>query len=74
MTVDNLQNLPENGSEKTPLTVQNEIQKEVFQQATVGENSLQKQLLQLLSSLPNPQQVQRNAQDQIREGFLDVKI
>jgi hypothetical protein len=38
-------------------------------------NSLQSQLLQLISSnLPNLQQAQTQAQTQIAKGFLDIKI
>ncbi len=75
MTVDNIQNQILNQMEKTPMSVQNEIQKEVLQQ-TMGTNpdSPQKQLLQMIAS-SQPQQAQQTAQEQIKNGKpLDIRI
>ncbi len=51
------------------------MQIEMLRQAMgVSTNSIQNQLLQLVSNLPNLQQVQTQAQSQISKGFLDIKI
>ncbi len=53
-----------------------DVKKEIIEKASTGEYNLQKQLLQLLAStLPQQQQeVQKTAQDQINQGFLDIKV
>lgn len=53
-----------------------EVEKEIIEKASTGEYSLQKQLLQLLAStLPQQQQqVQKTAQEQIEQGYLDIKV
>ena len=52
------------------------LKKEVIDKASTGEQALQKQLLQLLAStLPQQQlDVQKTAQEQINQGFLDIKV
>ncbi|MCX7909109.1 MAG: hypothetical protein N2560_06295 [Ignavibacteria bacterium] len=66
----------QNNEENKRMNVQFEIQKDVLRQAIgVSPNSLQSQLLQLISSsLPNLQQAQATAQAQISKGYLDIKI
>ncbi len=55
---------------------QNKVKKEVIDKASTGEQSVQTQLLQLLAStLPQQQlDVQKTAQEQINQGFLDIKV
>lgn len=75
MTIDPLKQQQANEGSKPPLSVQFEIQKEVFQQSIgVSPNSLQNQLMQLIANLPTLQQAQQVAQAQISKGFLDIKI
>lgn len=66
----------QNQSEQTRVNTQFQIQSEMLRQALgVSPNSLQSQLMQLISAnLPNPQQAQAQAQEQISKGFLDIKI
>ncbi len=66
----------QNQSEQARVNTQFQIQKEMLRQALgVSPNSLQSQLLQLISAnLPNPQQAQAQAQAQISKGYLDIKI
>lgn len=74
--VQGLNNQVQNPSENSRVNVQYEIQKDVLRQAIgASPNSLQSQLLQLISSnLPNLQQTQATAQAQISKGFIDIKI
>jgi hypothetical protein len=63
-------------NETSKVNTQFEIQREMLRQAIgASPNSLQSQLLQLISSnVPNLQQAQATAQAQISKGFLDIKI
>jgi len=63
-------------NEAGKVNTQYEIQREMLRQAIgASPNSLQSQLLQLISSnVPNLQQAQATAQAQISKGFLDIKI
>jgi len=63
-------------AERTQINAQFRIQSEMLRQAIgLSPNSLQSQLLQLISAnSPNLQQVQFQAQSQISKGFLDIKI
>lgn len=75
MTIEPLQQQQSNDGAKPAVSVQFEIQKDVLRQAIgVSPNSLQNQLLQLISNIPNFQQAQTTAQIQIAKGFLDIKI
>lgn len=75
MTIEPLQQQQNNDGAKPPGSVQFEIQKDVLRQAIgASSNSLQNQLLQLISNIPNLQQAQSTAQNQIAKGFLDIKI
>jgi len=66
----------QNQAENTRVNTQFRIQSEMLRQAIgASPNSLQSQLLQLISSnLPNLQQAQTQAQAQIAKGFLDIRI
>lgn len=75
MTIEPLQQQQSNDGAKPAVSVQFEIQKDVLRQAIgVSPNSLQNQLLQLISNISNFQQAQTTAQIQIAKGFLDIKI
>ncbi len=52
----------------------NQIQQKVLESAIKGETSPQQQAMQLLITAPNLNQTQQNAQQQIKQGFLDIKI
>lgn len=73
MTVDKVEDQKATVPEKPPVTVQNEIQKEVLKQTMEGDNT-QQQLLQLLAMLQPQQHIQRTAQDQLEKGYLDIKV
>ncbi|HOV92435.1 MAG TPA: hypothetical protein PLC04_05080 [Candidatus Kapabacteria bacterium] len=58
---------------------QQQLQIEMLKQASGGnimsnDNSLQKQLLQIMAAIGPQQQIQQVAQAQIAKGFLDIKI
>lgn len=75
MTIDPLQKQSSNDGSKPPVSVQFEIQKEMYRQSIgVSPNSIQTQLLQLIANLPTLQQAHQTAQSQISKGFLDIKI
>ncbi len=71
-----INNQQQNQNENLQLNTQFEIQKEVLRQSIgASPNSLQSQLLQLISSgMQHTQQAQATAQAQIAKGFLDIKI
>jgi hypothetical protein len=73
MTIDKVTEQDVNTTEKTPITVQNEIQKDVIKEA-MGAESTQKQLLQVLATAQPQQQIQQTAKDQIDKGYLDIKV
>ncbi len=74
MTIDNVQTQKAETPEKPPVTVQNEVEKEVVQQPMNGDSeSSQKQVLQVLGSVQPQQQIQETAKNQIERGYLDVK-
>lgn len=54
--------------------VNSQIQQKVMTDAIQGESSPQQQAMQLLTSAPNLNQTQQIAQQQIKQGFVDVKI
>ncbi|MEJ5287191.1 MAG: hypothetical protein CH6_1323 [Candidatus Kapaibacterium sp.] len=76
MLIQPANNQQQNQNENLRVNTQFQIQKEVLRQALgTSPNSLQSQLLQLISSgLPNAQQAQATAQAQISKGYLDIKI
>lgn len=76
MTVDTVQTQDALMSEKPPLTVQNEIQKEISQEAATGggAQTTQKQILAVLAASVPQNQIQKTAQDQLEKGYLDIKV
>ena len=73
MTIDKVQEQEASTPEKPPVTVQNEIQKDVVEQTTDGENT-QKNLLALLAAVQPKQQIDKTAQDQLEKGHIDIKV
>ncbi|MFN3306714.1 MAG: hypothetical protein ACK42Z_05960 [Candidatus Kapaibacteriota bacterium] len=71
-----INNQQQNQNENARVNTQFEIQREVLRQSIgASPNSLQSQLLQLISSgMQNTQQTQATAQAQISKGYLDIKI
>lgn len=71
-----INNQQQNQNENMRVNTQFEIQKEMLRQSIgASPNSLQSQLLQLISSgMQNTQQTQATAQAQIAKGFLDIKV
>ena len=74
MTIQPLKEQDVKTPEKPPVTVQNELQKEILRQNLTGAIDTQKQLLQLLASMQPMQHVQQTAQNQLSKGYLDIKI
>lgn len=71
----NIERTPAPVQETQPVTVQNELAKEVFREAVgTGDLSIQKQLMQLLMSAQPLIQAQQIAQSQIEKGYLDIKV
>jgi hypothetical protein len=76
MTIDKVQDQQATIPEKVPISVQNEMKKDMLKE-TANENSLPQQLLQLLATAKPTQpvsQVQETAKGQIEKGYLDVKV
>lgn len=73
MTIDKITEQQPKDGEKRPLTVQNEIQKDVQKEAVTGTNP-QHQIMQLIANVQPIQQVQETARNQLNKGFLDIKI
>ena len=75
MTINNVQKIEVTASEKPPVTVQNDVQKEITKE-TFGSTpvSTQKQVLQALSYAQPIQQIQQTAQNQISKGYLDIRV
>lgn len=76
MTIDKVQDQQATIPEKEPISVQNEMKKDMLKE-TAQENNLPQQILQLLASAqpvqPN-QQLQETAKSQIQKGYLDIKV
>ncbi len=51
-----------------------QIQQKVMTDAIQGQSSPQQQAMQLLTTAPNLNQTQQIAQQQIKQGYVDVKI
>lgn len=74
MTINSIQQQEATAAEKPPVTVQNEIQKDVLKEAVGEEINYQKNLIQMIASAQPQQQIQQTAQNQIARGFLDVRV
>lgn len=75
MTIDKIDKQKTEAVEKPPISVQNELQKEVLKEASgTGANSNQKQVLQILASAQPTMSVQELAQNQIKKGYVDIKV
>ncbi|HRP03048.1 MAG TPA: hypothetical protein PLE30_10425 [Candidatus Kapabacteria bacterium] len=55
-------------------SVNTQIQQKILKDAVSGETSPQQQAMQILISTPNLNQTQQTAQQQIKQGYVDVKI
>ena len=64
--------LQQEAQDQTPVLAK--IQQKILKDAINGENSPQSQLMQLLISAPQMTQVQQTAQQQMKSGYLDVKV
>ena len=53
---------------------QHQIQNQMLVDSTKGEKSTPQMMLQLLTATQPPVQIQQVAQNQIRKGYLDIKI
>ena len=73
MTIDKVNSQEVNATEKPPLTVQNEIQKDIIKE-TISTEGSHKQVLQIMASAQPQQQIQQTAKAQIEKGSLDVKV
>ncbi len=62
--------------EKPPVTVQNELEKEVMVENKSGKGSTtsQNQTLSVISATQPQEQIQQTAKNQIAKGYLDVKV
>lgn len=77
MTIDSATSLRNTSDVKPPMTVQNEVQKQLQQEMlkdSMGTDGFQKQLLSLISSSQPTASVQQTAQNQLQKGYLDIKI
>lgn len=75
MTLDKVSNQRTQELEKPPVTVQNELQNEAQKQTTSSTTTgMQKELLQMMQSLPPDKMLQKTAQEQIKQGYLDLKV
>lgn len=53
---------------------QQQIQTQVLADATKGDKSTPQMMLQLLTATQPPAQIQQVAQNQLKKGYLDVKV
>ncbi len=62
--------------EKPPVTVQNELEKEVIEEnkSGIGSTANQNQTLSTISATQPQEQIQQTAKNQISKGYLDVKV
>ena len=78
MTINSIQTQEPVAPEKPPVTVQNELNKDLNKQITdqtKGAKGAQNQVVQLLGNTPPPVlTTQQIAQNQIKKGSLDIKI
>lgn len=77
MTVDQVQNQPVQTGEKPPASVQNDLNKEVEQNAQTPNPTSQGRQQQTLATIAATQplrQIQATAQNQIEKGKLDIRI
>ncbi len=56
------------------VNVQQQIQNQVLVDSTKGDRSTPQVMLQLLTATQPPAQIQNVAQNQIKKGYLDIKI
>ena len=56
------------------VNVQQQIQNQVLVDSTRGDRSTPQVMLQLLTATQPPAQIQNVAQNQIKKGYLDIKI
>lgn len=68
-----IQQKPEPRKEQSE-NAQQGIAAEMLRQQTVGTSSRNNQLLQLLSSVQPQQTVEKTAQNQIEQGYLDIRV
>lgn len=73
MTIDKTRDQKSAMPEPPPVTVQNELRKDVLQKNIEGENP-QQQLGQVLANVQPQQQIQQTAKNQIEKGYLDVQV
>lgn len=50
------------------------LAEEMLRQQTVGTSSRNNQLLQLLASVQPQQTIEKTAQNQIEQGYLDIRV
>jgi hypothetical protein len=77
MTIDTQKNYEINRAEELKIQQSNiiqQIQQQVTKEAASGKTSPQQQMMQLLTNAPNLNSTQQMANEQIKKGYLDVKI
>lgn len=74
MTIDKVSNQKTQELEKPPVTVQNELQNEAQKQTSSTTTGMQKELLQMMASVPTDKMLQKTAQEQLKRGYLDLKV
>ncbi len=77
MTINSQNNYQVNRAEELKIQQSNiiqQIQQEVLKDTTIGKTNPQEQMMQLLANAPNLNSTQQMANEQIKKGYLDVKI
>jgi len=77
MTINSQNNYQVNRAEELKIQQSNiiqQIQQQVTKEAASGKTSPQQQMMQLLTNAPNLNSTQQMANEQIKKGYLDVKI
>lgn len=77
MTINTQKNYEINRAEELKIQQSNiiqQIQQQVTKEAASGKTSPQQQMIQLLTNAPNLNSTQQMANEQIKKGYLDVKI
>lgn len=60
--------------EEQAQNAQQGIAEEMLRQQTVGTSSRNNQLLQLLASVQPQQSIDKTAQEQLNQGYLDIRV
>lgn len=74
MTIDNIQNQKTVEKEQPVMNVQNEVQKSVLKETLDENKNNQNQIVQMMASNTQQQQMSQTVQNQLSKGHVDIKV